>query len=173
VSTPPDLRSLDGASPAAFVAAVGPLFEHAPRFLARLAAERPFATWDDLFESGRRTAHAMPEAEQIELVNAHPRLGAESSTVSDLSFREQGYQRSAPRPPDDALAVELAGLNEAYEARFGFRYCVVVAGRSQASLLPDIRAALEADRGAELHRALDAVVDIAQSRLVAMREGAS
>ncbi|MBI3745384.1 MAG: 2-oxo-4-hydroxy-4-carboxy-5-ureidoimidazoline decarboxylase [Chloroflexi bacterium] len=173
MSTPPDLRSLNDASPAAFAAAVGPLFEHAPRFLGRLAAARPFATWGDLFEVGRGIAHAMPEAEQIELVDAHPRLGAAAATVSAHSLREQGHRPSTPRPPDDPVAAELARLNDAYEARFGFRYCVFVAGRSLASLLPDMLTALAADRAAELHRALDAVVDIAVPRLAVLGEGAS
>ncbi len=62
------------------------------------------------------------------------------------------------------VAAELDRLNAAYEARFGFRYCVFVAGRPRAALLPGLAAALDADRDAELHRALDAVVDIAQAR---------
>ena len=67
-------------------------------------------------------------------------------------------------PATPAVAAELDRLNAAYEARFGFRYCVFVAGRSRAALLPDFRAALDADREAEIHRALDAVVDIARAR---------
>ena len=35
----------------------------------------------------------MPEAEQIELIDAHPRLGAPPATVSAASYREQGYDR--------------------------------------------------------------------------------
>ena len=62
------------------------------------------------------------------------------------------------------MASELARLNEAYERRFGFRYCVFVAGRPRAALLPGLEAALNGDRDAELHRALDAVVDIAADR---------
>ncbi len=62
------------------------------------------------------------------------------------------------------MAGELARLNDAYEARFGFRYCVFVAGRPRAALLPAMEAALEAERQAELHRALDALIDIAADR---------
>ena len=177
------LQALNEAPAGAFRAALGPLFESAPRFLARLAAERPFDSWDGLLEIARAIAQVMPEAEQIELVDAHPRLGAAPGTVSAMSFREQGYDAPAAgrpgerRPADDAtarhVAAELARLNDAYEARFGFRYCVFVAGRSRAALLPDMRAALKADRGAELHRALDAVVDIAQARLAALQGGAA
>lgn len=143
------------------LADLAPLFEHAPRFLARLAAAAPFPDDDSLFAAARTIAHAMPEDEQIELVDAHPRLGAPAEQVSALSFREQGYDHG----PLTDLAAEFERLNLAYEARFGFRYCVFVAGRSRAELLPGFEAALVAtDRAAERRRALDAVIDIARDR---------
>ena len=141
------------------------LFEGAPRFLDRLERAGPFESTDLLFHVARDLAHSMPEDEQIELIDAHPRLGAPPGTVSSLSFVEQGYDRGtgADGGPID-VAAELERLNDAYEARFGFRYCVFVAGRSREELLPGMAAALEADRTEELHRALDAVVDIAIDR---------
>lgn len=148
--------------PATFAAAMAPLFEGAPSFLARLEAAGPFADDSELFARAREIAHAMPEVEQIELIDAHPRLGAPPGSVSALSYREQGYDRGAGTPVD--IAAELERLNDAYEARHGFRYCVFVAGRSREELLPGLAAALEADRDAEIHRALDAVVDIAIDR---------
>ena len=88
-----------------------------------------------------------------------------------MSFREQGYDVEAAANlatesarERDRVAAELERLNLAYEERFGFRYCVFVAGRSRAALLPQMTAALAADRSAELHRAIDAVVDIARDR---------
>jgi 2-oxo-4-hydroxy-4-carboxy--5-ureidoimidazoline (OHCU) decarboxylase len=153
---------LDAASEDEFIATMTPLFEGAPRFLRRLAAARPFDSVDALFERARDIAAAMPEEEQIELVDAHPRLGAAPGSVSALSYVEQGYTRG----PEAAspLAAELERLNVAYEGRFGFRYCVYVAGRSREALLPDMRAALDGDRAAELRRGLGAVVDIARDR---------
>ena len=168
--TPPGFE-LDGLGQAAFEDQVAPLFEEAPSFLARLADARPFGSWDDLFDRAREIAHAMPEADQIELVNAHPRLGAPPASVSRLSFGEQGYERDAGATvaadaarERDRLATDLEHLNRAYEARFGFRYCVFVAGRQRAALIPDMERALAADRDAELTRALDAVIDIARDR---------
>ena len=150
---------------------MAPLFEGAPRFLARLAAARPFGSWVRLFDVARDVAQAMPEAEQVELVDAHPRLGAPSASVSAMSFREQGYGREAAAnlAPEaarerDRVAAELDRLNRAYEAAFGFRYCVFVAGRPRSELLPEMEAALGRSRGSELHRALDAVIDIAMDR---------
>ena len=151
-----------------FETEIGPLFEGAPRFLDRLAAERPFESSESMFERARAIAHAMPEAEQLELIDAHPRLGAPPGTVSAHSFREQGYDRAEAEAGASARAVDVAAeldrLNDAYEAEFGFRYCVYVAGRQRAELLPGITAALGADRSGEIHRALDAVVDIAADR---------
>jgi 2-oxo-4-hydroxy-4-carboxy-5-ureidoimidazoline decarboxylase len=162
------LPALDALDADAAADALAPLFEGAPRFLARLAAERPFGDPDALFARARGVAHAMPEPEQVELVDAHPRLGAPPGSVSALSFREQGYDAEAADAAAEAererVGAELARLNEAYERRFGFRYCVFVAGRPRVALVPGMEAALAADRDAELHRALDAVIDIAADR---------
>ena len=150
----------------------GELFEGAPRFLERLESAGPFADDGARFAAARTIAHSMPEEEQVELVDAHPRLGAPPATVSAMSFREQGYDRDPATPATPAtpaaqqafVATELERLNDAYEARFGFRYCVFVAGRPREALLPGMAAALRQDRDAELHRALDAVIDIAMDR---------
>jgi 2-oxo-4-hydroxy-4-carboxy-5-ureidoimidazoline decarboxylase len=153
------VTGLETGSADAFEAAVAPLFEGAPRFLARLTGARPFDSAEALFERAREIAHSMPEDEQVELIDAHPRLGAPPESVSPLSFREQGYERESLD-----LGGELERLNDAYEARFGFRYCVFVAGRSRAALIQEFEAALRRSRDDELHRALDAVVDIAIDR---------
>jgi 2-oxo-4-hydroxy-4-carboxy--5-ureidoimidazoline (OHCU) decarboxylase len=149
-------------------AALKTLFEGAPSFLDRLDRAGPFPSDDVLFHVARDIAHAMPEDEQIELIDAHPRLGAPPGTVSAMSYVEQGYDRgtgttATPIPGLD-VAAELERLNDAYEARHGFRYCVFVAGRSREALLPGMAQAIDADRTSELHRALDAVVDIAIDR---------
>jgi 2-oxo-4-hydroxy-4-carboxy--5-ureidoimidazoline (OHCU) decarboxylase len=162
------LPALDTLDTTGCVAALAPLFEGAPRFLARMAAERPFGDRDTLFVRARALAHAIPVEEQIELIDAHPRLGAPPGSVSALSFREQGYDTDEADAAAEAerrrVQAELDRLNAAYEARFGFRYCVFVAGRPRAALLPELEAAIEGDPDEERHRALDAVVDIAADR---------
>src|SRR6188474_3503868 len=154
-----DVARLDALSEAEFVGAVAPLFEGAPRFLHRLAWARPFDDEATLFGRAEAIALAMPEDEQIELIDAHPRLGAPPASMSALSHREQGYDRDTT----EAIA-ELARLNEAYEARHGFRFCVYVAGRSRAALVQVLAEAVGADRAAEIRRALVDVVAIARDR---------
>ena len=154
-----DIAALDDLPEDAFVAAAAPWFEGAPRFLARLAAARPFRDESTLFARAAAIADAMPEEEQLELIGAHPRLGAPPASVSAASFREQGYDRETT-----AAIGELERLNVAYEARFGFRFCVFVDGRARRELVPVLEAALGADRDAEIRRALGDVVAIARDR---------
>jgi 2-oxo-4-hydroxy-4-carboxy--5-ureidoimidazoline (OHCU) decarboxylase len=154
-----DVAVLDALSDEAFVAAASPWFEGAPRFLARLARARPFGDAATLFARASEVASSMPEAEQLELIDAHPRLGAPPSTVSSASFREQGYDRETT-----AAIADLERLNAAYERQFGFRFCIFVNGRSRPELVPILDAALAADRPAEIQRALHDVVAIARDR---------
>ena len=154
-----DVATLDTLPDAEFVAAAAPWFEGAPRFLARLAAARPFRDESTLFARAAEIAATMPESEQLELIDAHPRLGAAPASVSAASFREQGYDRETAAAMDD-----LARLNAAYEARHGFRFCVFVNGRSRPELVPVLEAALDADRDAEIRRAVAEVIAIARAR---------
>jgi 2-oxo-4-hydroxy-4-carboxy--5-ureidoimidazoline (OHCU) decarboxylase len=165
VATGFDLDALDRA---AFEAAVAPLFEGAPGFLSRLAAARPFGTPDAMFDAAMRIARAMPEPEQIELLDAHPRIGAPPGSVSADSFREQGYDRdtagAAAEQERARIQDALDRLNRAYEARFGFRFVVFVAGRRRSEIVPELERRLELPRDDELETGLRAVVDIARDR---------
>jgi 2-oxo-4-hydroxy-4-carboxy--5-ureidoimidazoline (OHCU) decarboxylase len=171
VSGAASAADIDAAPAAEFVADMAPLFEGAPGFLWRLAAARPVGSAAQLFERARALAHAMPEPLQLELIDAHPRLGAPPASVSAMSFREQGYDADAAANlateatrERNRIAAELDRLNREYEGLFGFRYCVFVAGRPRSELLPDMAASLSRERDSELHHALDAVVDIAAER---------
>jgi 2-oxo-4-hydroxy-4-carboxy--5-ureidoimidazoline (OHCU) decarboxylase len=157
------VEELDAMAPDAFVATVEPLFEGAPEYVRRLADARPFETEDGLFEAARGVAREMSESEQIDLLNAHPRIGADSATVSAQSRAEQGYDAETRRD-EPWIADELAALNDAYEGLFGFRFVVFVAGRPRADILPILERALRAERDEELRRGLDDVVLIARDR---------
>jgi len=142
------------------------LFEGAPRFARRLTAKRAAST-DELLDRAERIALEMPEDEQIELLNAHPRIGANPASVSAMSFREQGYDRD---PVTAALQERLDRLNDEYEARFGFRFVVFVNGRSREAIAVVMKRHLSADREQEKERGLRDVVAIARSRLARTME---
>ncbi len=136
------------------------LFEEAPRFIERLAAEDA-ADWDALLARAEHLAYVVPEDEQVELLNAHPRIGALPAAVSALSYREQGYDRGRD---DGPLAARLGKLNDAYEERFGFRFVIFVNGRSRETIAEVLEGRMQADRAAELERGLSDVIAIARDR---------
>jgi 2-oxo-4-hydroxy-4-carboxy--5-ureidoimidazoline (OHCU) decarboxylase len=137
------------------------LFENAPRFVQRLAAGE-FASWDDVLTRGEEVARTLPMDERLELIDGHPRIGALPSSVSATSFREQGYDRD---PGTTELQARLDRLNDAYEARHGFRFVVFVNGRSRGQIADLLEEHLHADGAAERERALTDVFAIARSRL--------
>jgi 2-oxo-4-hydroxy-4-carboxy--5-ureidoimidazoline (OHCU) decarboxylase len=166
----PSIADLNALSAEAFVDEVAPLFEGARGFLERLAAARPFESDHAFLVAARELARTMPEADQIELLNAHARLGADPASVSAASFEEQGYDTTEEQEEQPGgMLEELAMLNDVYEGRFGFRYVVFVAGRPLSAIGPLIEAAMRNDRAAELARGLDDVIDIAADRLGQLR----
>jgi 2-oxo-4-hydroxy-4-carboxy--5-ureidoimidazoline (OHCU) decarboxylase len=187
----PATDDLDLLPPEAFAAEVGPLFEGGGRFLALLAEARPFGSDEGLLAAAFEVAHGLPDAEKVELADSHPRIGADAAELSRMSHAEQGYDaesadsESGDVDPDDqeareeaaaerarqiALAYEeLAILNDLYEAHFGFRYVVFVAGRPKTEIVPLMERALRNDRDVELRRAVDDVIYIAGDRLRGLR----
>ncbi len=168
----PATDALNALSADACADALAPLFEGAPQFVRRLVGARPFDSDESLLAAAREVGAVAPEDELLELLDAHPRIGAEEVGMSAMSRDEQ---RDAPpesdAPSDAGLAEELTVLNEVYEARFGFRYVVFVAGRPRAAIAPLIEAALRNERAAELRRGVNDAIYIATDRLLRLRGG--
>jgi len=165
----PPIEELNGLDRDEFERALAPLFEGAPRFCARLANGRPYAGYGQLLDRAALAVRELPEEEQLELIDCHPRIGADPRTVSAISRREQGYDTGDPEAAAARQALQtqaaLDGLNAAYERQFGFRFVVHVAGRPRAAIVPIIEAALRRRRTDEIERALSDIVAIARDRL--------
>jgi len=141
------------------------LFEGATPLVARLRAEAPFASDAAMLARARQILSQLTQAEQIAVINAHPRIGERPERVraqSAISFREQGYDRDVT-PPE--VFARLAHLNDEYEQKFGFRFVVFVNGRSKEAIVPVLEARLRGSRDEELRTALADIVAIAEARL--------
>jgi len=138
------------------------LFEHAGPLVDRLRAEEPFPSGAAMLARARAIVKELSEAEQIAVINAHPRIGERADKVSVASFREQGYDRDAA--PAEILR-RLATLNEEYEAKFGFRFVVFVNRRSKEAIVPLLEARLRGSRDEERRTALREILAIAEDRL--------
>ena len=126
------------------------LFEGRTRLVERLSErENPLGTASEVVRE-------LGEDEKIEALNAHPAIGA--TRLSPRSASEQGTD-------DDATVLaELARLNRAYQARFGFRFVVFVDRRPKREIVPILRERIERTREQELDTALDELVAIAVDR---------
>lgn len=126
------------------------LFQGPSRFVHVLAEQ------EDPLGRAREVLAELPEAERVEALNAHPRIGA--SDLTGRSVREQGSEE------DPALLAVLKRLNTSYEEKFGFRFVVFVDRRPRAEIVPVLRDRLQRSREEELEHACDELVAIAQDR---------
>jgi 2-oxo-4-hydroxy-4-carboxy--5-ureidoimidazoline (OHCU) decarboxylase len=126
------------------------LFGGRTRFVERLAET------DSPLEHARDLLRSLPEEEQVEALNAHPRIGERH--LSGASAREQGNE------DDPAVLTELAYLNEVYEEKFGFRFLVFVNRRPKSEIVPVLQERLARSRDKELETAREELVAIAEDR---------
>lgn len=173
----PPIDTLNRLPRDAFAEALKPLFETAPPLADGLFAGRPYRSYEGLLDQAAAVIAGLPDDQKIEVVNAHPRIGEQAGAVrrqSALSYREQGYDREAALDQDELARVyrELAELNRAYEARFGFRFVVFVNGRPKSAIVGVLRQRMERPRTEELATALGEMLAIARDRLTKMQHGA-
>jgi OHCU decarboxylase len=162
----PPVERLNVCGPQDFAEGIRPLFEVAPLAEA-LYARRPFASYEQLIDTAENLALSMPDGDQVAVLAAHPRIGANAATMSAASYAEQGYAAEADLSAAELERVyaELAQLNELYEQRFGFRFVVFVNGRPKAAILQVLRDRLQRSRDEELASGLRDMFCIARDRL--------
>lgn len=139
------------------------LFERAGPLVERLRRDGPYASGREVIDRARAIIPTLPEGEQIDVINGHPRIGERPDKVSAASFKEQGYDRDTT-PPE--VLLKLASLNEEYEQKFGFRFVVFVNRRSKEAIVPVLEARLRGTRDDERRTALREILAIAEDRLM-------
>jgi 2-oxo-4-hydroxy-4-carboxy-5-ureidoimidazoline decarboxylase len=165
------LAELNALPPAAFVAALGGVFEHSSWVAERALAARPFATAEALHATMVAAVAAAGEQAQLALLRAHPELAGRAMIRRELtadSSREQAGAGLTQCSPDEY--ARLQDLNARYNARFGFPFVVAVKGLDRAQILERFAARITNDRATELREALSQVARIARFRLDSLLE---
>ena len=129
------------------------------RWAAQMASARPFATRDALYEAAGRIWWNLDPEDWHEAFAAHPRIGERRG--SQWSVQEQSGAHAAA----ESTLEELASVNAAYEARFGYIFIVCATGKSGDEMLAAARRRLHNDPGAELQVAAAEQAAIARLRL--------
>ncbi|HEY4988264.1 MAG TPA: 2-oxo-4-hydroxy-4-carboxy-5-ureidoimidazoline decarboxylase [Opitutaceae bacterium] len=162
----PTLGALNSGGREAFVAALGPLFEHSPWVASETYDRRPFADAESLYGALCSTMRAASPERQLALVRAHPDLAGRLAQAGELtasSAHEQSVAGLDRLGPEET--AEISRLNDAYKARFGFPFVICARLNAKAAILAAMRARLGHGPEAELSTALNEIAKIAQLRL--------
>ncbi|KAI9272852.1 OHCU decarboxylase-domain-containing protein [Phascolomyces articulosus] len=166
----PSIQQLNKESSEVFIEAVNTLFETAPPLADRLLAARPYESYLQLIDFAEKLClgNELNDQEKLDIVNAHPRIGASKANLSAMSLKEQGYsnRQGGVSAEDEKVNAELARLNGEYEKKYGFNFVVFVAGRSRAQIIPVIQERIASgDREKEMTTAMVDMMRIARDRL--------
>lgn len=169
--TLPAIKDLNGLPEAEFAEVLRPLFEAAPALARALYAFRPFASYGELIDRAEALSTSMGRDEQVSVLAAHPRIGANPAEVSALSYREQGYDAEATvqRTELERVYARLDELNRRYEDRFGFRFVVFVNKRPKSQIVEVLEDRLNNSRDEELRTGLRDMFLIARDRLASLQ----
>jgi 2-oxo-4-hydroxy-4-carboxy-5-ureidoimidazoline decarboxylase len=156
------LDELNRCDRAAFVDAIGWVFEHSPWVSERTWDARPFSTVDDLHAAMVNVLSAGRRDEQLMLLRSHPDLGARAR-MTHASTTEQ-----AGAGLDQLTAEEfetLQRLNAIYRERFGFPFLLAVKGATKAHVLEALARRIGSTVDDEWVEAMTQVASIARFRL--------
>ncbi|ORZ07232.1 Oxo-4-hydroxy-4-carboxy-5-ureidoimidazoline decarboxylase [Lobosporangium transversale] len=163
-----------------FATAVTLLFEPAPPIVKHLYSKRPYATYTALIDE-TEVLLSNPDKyltlqEQLDVINAHPRIGAAKANLSALSLIEQGYtaedaakkvsETATPSQDDEVTQATLKRLNQEYEDKYGFKFVVFVNGRPRSVIIPVMEDRIKnSTKEQEMKTAMTDMVSIARDRL--------
>jgi len=157
------LAELNSCDQAAFVAALGGLFEHSPWVAEETAGRRPFRDGIQLHAELCAAMRRAPRERQLALIRAHPDLAERLEGLTAASRREQSGAGL-----DLLGAVELEefrSLNTAYRERFGFPFVICARLHAKEAILAAMRARLRHAPEEEFSAALAEIEKIAWLRL--------
>jgi 2-oxo-4-hydroxy-4-carboxy-5-ureidoimidazoline decarboxylase len=166
------LTALNEASRAAFVAALGAVFEHSPWVAESAFSATPFASGEALHAAMTEAVRTAPSDVQLALLRAHPDLAGKAARAGEMTASSVAEQESAGLLSlSDVEYARFHRLNTAYRERFGFPFIVAVRRHTKESLLLAFEMRLGHDRNIEIENALDEVFAIARLRLEAIIAG--
>ena len=163
------LDTLNRASTADFVAALGEIFEYSPWVAEAAAAPRPFRTLAALRDAMIVAIENAPGEQRLKLIRSHPDLANKAQRAQGLTAHSTSEQDGAglDRLSDTEFAM-FEKLNNAYKAKFGFPFMICVRRHTKDSILDAFARRLNNDPAQEEKEALTEIARIASLRLAGM-----
>ncbi len=133
------------------------------RWARRMAAARPFASFDAMMATADAVSVSLEAEDWLEAFRAHPRIGSAGGSAASETWSEQ--EQAGVRFADTAVRDRLAEANRHYEARFGYIFIVCATGRSAAGMLATLEQRLANDPDTELRTASEEQRKITRLRI--------
>ena len=160
------IAELNQMNQAAFVEALGAVFEHTPAIARQAWTHRPFINVSDLHQKMVDVVQSLSQVEQLALIQAHPDLGSKAK-MADASVKEQTGLGLNRLNSEEYERFQL--LNQAYKNKFGFPFIVAVKNHTKTSILEAFERRLQNTMKAEMEQALREIAQIAKFRLMEMK----
>jgi 2-oxo-4-hydroxy-4-carboxy-5-ureidoimidazoline decarboxylase len=145
-----------------FITTLKDIFEHSPWVATSVVTQRPFQTLEALFDAMVRKVQEAPLERQLELIRAHPDLGAKLK-MSDSSVSEQSGAGLDRLPPE--LFERFSSLNATYRKRFNFPFIIAVRDHTIDGILEHFGRRINLEPDQEREEALTQIARIAWFRL--------
>src|SRR5215475_8702311 len=160
------LAELNAADEAAFMAALGDVYEHAPWVAQAASKQRPFPTLADLHKAMMEAVRAAPPEQQLALIKGHPDLAGKAARAGTMTVDSKAEQASAGLERlAEAEFAQFHRLNDAYREKFGMPFIICVQRHSKDSILQQFERRLQNTISAETETALGEIFRIAALRL--------
>ncbi len=161
-----ELETLNKADKAAFVEALGEIYEKSPWVAERAFARRPFATVAALTGAMAETVAAASREEKIRLVCNHPDLAGKAARAGALTAASTAEQGALGLDRlSDAEYARFEKLNGEYADKFGFPFVICVRRRTRDAILESFERRCGNQPDEELSTALREIDHIARLRI--------
>src|SRR3974390_613207 len=160
------LEELNAGTRAAFIDALGDIFEHSPWVAEAAAGERPFPTLAALYDRLSAALLGAGAEQQLAVIKAHPDLAGKAARAGGLTRESTAEQASAglDRLSEEEYAT-FHRLNEAYKQKFGFPFIIGVRRHTKDSILDQLERRRAHDIAAERNTALREILRSVTLRL--------
>lgn len=120
------------------------------RWAAGVAAQRPFANLNALYESADTIWRNLERADWLEAFSHHPQIGEKAAMGSASARKWAEGEQTGARTANENVKSSLARGNQEYFEKFGYIYIVCATGKSAEEMLALLDQRLQNDPASEL-----------------------
>lgn len=159
---PYEINDLNKMTQSDFKETIGSIFEHSPWIAEEAWTNRPFSSITELHEKMVEIVKESSRGQQMNLINAHPRLGNRIKMTHESTAEQKGAGLSELSQEEQE---EFLRLNQLYMEKFNIPFIMAVKGQNKKIIKNEIQRRMNNNYKTELNTALNEIYKIARFRL--------